>query len=45
MAQVIADDKEQTQILKGIQPRHQICYKVYKTCKTVAICLIIGAVL
>ena len=28
----IADSKDQEQVLKGIQPKHQICFKVFKVC-------------
>lgn len=33
----IADDRDDEQILKGVQPRHQICYKVFKCARLLAI--------
>jgi len=35
--QSIADSKDAEQVLKGIQPKHQRCYKFYKCCKFLAI--------
>lgn len=35
--QSIADSKDDEQVLKGIQPKHQRCYKFYKGCKFIAI--------
>lgn len=36
----IANSHEQVQVLRGIQPKHQMCYKFYKFCKTTSILLI-----
>ena len=38
----IANSHDQVQVLKGIQPKHQNCYKVYKFCKLTSILLLIG---
>ena len=41
----IADSKEQEQVLKGIQPRHQIAFKVFKGSRVLGIFGIIFAVM
>lgn len=41
----IADTKDQEQVLRGIQPKHQFCYKVFKGCRMLSILLLVGAVL
>ena len=33
----IADSRDDEQVLKGVQPKHQKCYKFYKVCKFLAI--------
>lgn len=35
--QSIADSKEQEQVLKGIQPKHQRCFKFFKSCRFLGI--------
>ena len=41
----IADTRDQEQVLRGIQPKHQICYKVFKTLRMTAILSLVGAAL
>lgn len=42
----IADDKDQEQVLKGIQPKHQICYKAFKSMRIIGILgLVLAALL
>lgn len=42
----IADDRDQEQVLKGIQPKHQICYKAFKTMRIIGILgLVLAALL
>ena len=41
----IANDKEEEQVLKGIQPKHQRCFKFFKICRTLGIMFIVGAIL
>lgn len=44
--QRIADSKENEQILKGIQPKHQLCFKFFKICRFLSIfAAIIAAIL
>lgn len=38
----IANSHDDVQVLKGIQPKHQICYKVYRFCRITALLLLIG---
>lgn len=38
----IANSHDDVQVLKGIQPKHQICYKVFKFCRLMSILLLIG---
>lgn len=38
----IANSKDQVQVLKGIQPKHQNCYKFYKFCRITALLLLFG---
>lgn len=33
----LADDRDQEQVLKGIQPRHQVCYKAFKSMRLIGI--------
>lgn len=33
----IADERQDEQVLHGIQPKHQLCYKVFKACRLFAI--------
>ena len=41
----IADDKQEEQVLKGIQPKNQLAFKIYKFCKWVSIGLLAIALL
>lgn len=44
--QRIADNKEDEQILKGIQPKHQLCFKFFKICRFLSImAAVIAAIL
>ena len=44
--QNIADNRDQEQILKGIQPKHQRCFKFYKGCRFTAVfALVLGILL
>ena len=38
----IANSHDQEQVLKGVQPKHQICYKIYKALKMTAILSLVG---
>lgn len=38
----IANSHDDVQVLKGIQPKHQNCYKVFKFCRLTALLLLIG---
>jgi len=38
----IANSHDEVQVLKGIQPKHQICYKVFKFCRLTSILLLLG---
>lgn len=41
----IADSKDQEQVLKGIQPRHQNCFKFFKICRFLSIfALVMGVI-
>lgn len=41
----IADSRDDVQVLKGIQPKHQIAYKTFKVCRFLAIFGLVFAVL
>ena len=41
----IANSHEQVQVLRGIQPKHQLCYKFYKFCKMTSILILLGDLL
>ena len=41
----IANSHEQEQVLRGVQPKHQIAYKIYKFCKIYMILGLFFAVL
>lgn len=38
----IANSHDEVQVLKGIQPKHQICYKIFKFCRLTSILLLVG---
>lgn len=41
----IANDKQEEVVLKGIQPRHQVAFKIFKICRMFAIGLAVVAIL
>lgn len=41
----MADSHDDVQVLKGVQPKHQLCYKFFKICRNLSILGIVFAIL